>query len=407
MKKKIILARISFLSMTIAFSNLGNVNVFASEVGSALIPQSQMKITASSEHPNIGTEGLATFAIDGNERTIWHTKWSGVPDKVPQSLTLDLGGSYVINKFTYLPRQDGANNGTITKYQIQVSTDGIEFKTVKTGSLRSDAILKVINFEDVQATHVRFVVLEGVNNLGSAAEINVYKSVKQEDEEIGSLKISGKDSVKIQEDISLSLGLYEMAKEISLFGGTLKVNFDSEIFDLVKVESLKEEIMVDGISKKNGEVEILIASLDGSDLPLNEDFINIVLKSKKVSEKSDISLGFGEFGDSKGNLYNVKMQEKSIKVYDEEAGSVLNKVTNLKALEVDKESIKLSWNYENTLDNKEFIIYKDGKEISKTKDLSYKINDLKSNTIYGFKVVVVDNNGYKSKPVSINIRTAK
>ncbi|EGT3617277.1 glycosyl hydrolase family 20, partial [Clostridium perfringens] len=58
-----------------------------------VIPQEQMKATASSEQPNIESEGLANFAIDGDESTIWHTKWSPV-DKLPQHITLDLGGSY-------------------------------------------------------------------------------------------------------------------------------------------------------------------------------------------------------------------------------------------------------------------------------------------------------------------------
>ena len=73
-------------------------------VDPTVIPQEQMSATASSEHPNIGSEGIADFAIDGDESTIWHTKWSPV-EALPQHITLDLGGSYNINKFTYMPRQ--------------------------------------------------------------------------------------------------------------------------------------------------------------------------------------------------------------------------------------------------------------------------------------------------------------
>ena len=100
-----------------------------------------MSATASSEHPNIGSEGIADFAIDGDESTIWHTKWSPV-EALPQHITLDLGGSYNINKFTYMPRQD-ALNGSISKYEFQVSTDGENFTKVLEGDWTADHSTKV------------------------------------------------------------------------------------------------------------------------------------------------------------------------------------------------------------------------------------------------------------------------
>ena len=67
--------------------NLTITNV-ATIYDETLIPQSQMTITATSEHPNVGTEGLARFAIDGDEGTIWHTKYSP-KDELPQSVTIN------------------------------------------------------------------------------------------------------------------------------------------------------------------------------------------------------------------------------------------------------------------------------------------------------------------------------
>ncbi|MEG1733254.1 MAG: hypothetical protein RR252_08905, partial [Longicatena sp.] len=37
----------------------------------SLIPQSLMSVIATSEHPNVGSEGLASMAIDGNTGTWW------------------------------------------------------------------------------------------------------------------------------------------------------------------------------------------------------------------------------------------------------------------------------------------------------------------------------------------------
>ena len=48
------------------------------EQASIVLPQGNMKATATSEHPDVGNEGLAKFAIDGKENTIWHTKYSPV-----------------------------------------------------------------------------------------------------------------------------------------------------------------------------------------------------------------------------------------------------------------------------------------------------------------------------------------
>lgn len=149
-------------------------NVATNVADETLITQETMKATATSEHPNVGSEGLASFAIDGNPGTIWHTNYN-TPVQLPQSITLDLGKAYTINKFSYLPRSNGGN-GTITKYELQVSTNGTDFTTVSDGSWVKDATLKVVNFDEVpNVTHVRLVAKEGAGGFATAAELNVHK----------------------------------------------------------------------------------------------------------------------------------------------------------------------------------------------------------------------------------------
>ncbi|MGL5381004.1 endo-alpha-N-acetylgalactosaminidase family protein [Clostridium sp.] len=133
-----------------------------------LIPQSQMTATASNSQP--GEE--ASMAIDGSASTLWHTSWSGVA--LPQSITLDLGGSYTIDKVTCLPRQSG-DNGKILKYQLEVSTDGENFTKVSEGTWDRDSELKTINFAKTEATHVRLIGTEAVGAYLSMAEMNVHK----------------------------------------------------------------------------------------------------------------------------------------------------------------------------------------------------------------------------------------
>ena len=140
---------------------------------SVKIPQQNMTIEASSEHPNVGNEGLASFAIDGKADTIWHTKYGSGFTELPHDITINLGKEYTINKYSYLPRS-GSSNGNITKYEIQVSTDGQSFNTVASGNWDNNSSEKIVQFENVQATHVRLVALEGVSGFATAAELNVY-----------------------------------------------------------------------------------------------------------------------------------------------------------------------------------------------------------------------------------------
>ncbi|MGL5379267.1 beta-N-acetylglucosaminidase domain-containing protein [Clostridium sp.] len=153
----------------------------------AVIPQRQMTATATSEHLGVVNEGEARYAIDGNENSIWHTKWN--EPVLPQSITLNLGDKYVIDKYTYLPRQKD-NNGIITNYELQVSTDGVNFVKVAEGTWDSNSSLKVLNFEPVEATDVRLVAKAGVGNFASAAELNVYRHMEEVEEEVVVSKVN-------------------------------------------------------------------------------------------------------------------------------------------------------------------------------------------------------------------------
>lgn len=183
MKRNLIIASIIILGITIVGMGLQGFTALAEEnviSYSVVIPQSQMSAIGSSEDANIETEYSAIFSIDGDESTIWNSKSLGASNKLPQHITLSLGGDYIINKITYLPIQSGKANGIITKYELQVSRDGENFKTIKSGSLINHSTLKVIEFNEVEATHVRLIALEGSFGVASVAELNVYK----ENEEI-------------------------------------------------------------------------------------------------------------------------------------------------------------------------------------------------------------------------------
>lgn len=93
-----------------------------------------------------------------------------------------------------------------------------------------------------------------------------------------------------------------------------------------------------------------------------------------------------------------------------EAEILVAKPSNLKAEEVNNNNITLSWNEpEYTEGLVGYEVYKDGKIIGEVNSdtTNYKVDELKVNTIYGFKIVSKYSNGEKSKPISINTRTKK
>lgn len=113
------------------------------------------------------------LAIDGDPATFWHTEFNPAKAVPPQSITLDLGGSYDVSMLTYLPRQD-LNTGRITSYNIYASADGVTFTKVASGTWASDATQKTATFTATSAHYIRLEGVQASNNNVAAAEINIF-----------------------------------------------------------------------------------------------------------------------------------------------------------------------------------------------------------------------------------------
>ena len=61
----------------------------------------------------VGENAPATNAIDGSTSTFWHTQWYNITPNppCPHEIQLDMTASHSVSGFTYLPRQDGGQNG--------------------------------------------------------------------------------------------------------------------------------------------------------------------------------------------------------------------------------------------------------------------------------------------------------
>jgi endo-alpha-N-acetylgalactosaminidase len=151
------------------YASAAEINVNYEEP--VIIPQAQMTATATSQE-TANENSSASNVLDETSSTIWHTKWDS--NTLPQSITLNLGGSYQVSQLNYLPRQDGNVNGIITSYNIYTSTDGVNFTKAATGTWVQSSAQKSVAFKPVTATHVKLEAVQGVNNFASAAEINVF-----------------------------------------------------------------------------------------------------------------------------------------------------------------------------------------------------------------------------------------
>jgi hypothetical protein len=123
----------------------------------------------------VGENGAAVNVFDGNRNSIWHSKWYQGSAPLPHQIQIDLGGSYVINGFKYLPRQDMAN-GRIADYQFYVSADGVNWGTaVAAGRFPNTTVEQTVSFPEVPGRYVRLVALKEVNGKPwtSMAELNV------------------------------------------------------------------------------------------------------------------------------------------------------------------------------------------------------------------------------------------
>jgi len=166
------------VSLTVTDANGSNSRTFndmiSASVGQSVIDKSNWVLqSVDSEHA--GNE--AALAFDNNTTTYWHTQWSPTSPTYPHEIQIDLGESYNLEAFSYLPRQDGGHNGMIKNYEFYVSDDGSNWRTaVVTGSWNSNADLKKVFFPTKNGRYIRLVGVSEINGnaWASAAEIDVY-----------------------------------------------------------------------------------------------------------------------------------------------------------------------------------------------------------------------------------------
>ncbi len=159
----------------------------AGEVDGVKIPfENSWQIEASSET----SAEPPMNAFDGNKSTFWHTHFVYANGKVqetapyPHTLTVTFPTVKKLGGFRYVPRTD-LIAGVMTKYEIHASTDGVNFNLIHKGEASQYAkgnsasgfMPLTATWESVDVKAVRFVITEGRNGHGTAAEIEFYESI--------------------------------------------------------------------------------------------------------------------------------------------------------------------------------------------------------------------------------------
>lgn len=120
------------------------------------------------------------YALDGQSTTLWHSLWAGDKrENLHITISLKDDKPYMVDGLRYLPRSSGGNNGIITKYKIQYSTNGTDFIDVPGGIGNwSMTGWQDVQFAPVAAKAIRLHAVDSVSGVNgelfaSAAEIRL------------------------------------------------------------------------------------------------------------------------------------------------------------------------------------------------------------------------------------------
>lgn len=124
---------------------------------------------------------FAWMAFDGDTKTQWHSNWTSTNPATnhPHELQINLGKTYNLSGFYYLPRQDVSWNGTIKSYLFYISNNGTDWKEIKSGSFIKTKKEQFISFPVISAKYISLVSLSEANGgpWAVVAELNLLGSL--------------------------------------------------------------------------------------------------------------------------------------------------------------------------------------------------------------------------------------
>ena len=182
---------------------------------------------------------------------------------IGQTLTVDYGKAYEIDKIEYYPRDD-AGNGTVEEMKLETSLDGVHWSEAKTYKWAVNKDMKLMDKLDCGARYIRFTPLKALGNFFSASEIKVYKK-----ENTGAFAVGSTNKAEAVTDADYTnmknyLGVCEkdklFADQIKSRYGDINMNNIYDVYDYAFTM-----FQLDGGTKKTDSVSgeaMLLASSD-------------------------------------------------------------------------------------------------------------------------------------------------
>jgi len=139
------------------------------------VPQANWKLVFVDSQEQQCENGAAVNAFDGNPATKWHTQYCPTTSQLPHEIQIDMGTSYLVDGFNYLPRQDGGVNGRIGQFEFYATNNLSSWGVpIATGIFTNDATQKQILFPQNTYRYIRLRALTEANGgpWTSMAEIN-------------------------------------------------------------------------------------------------------------------------------------------------------------------------------------------------------------------------------------------
>ncbi len=221
--------------------------------------------TTAQNQSGFGINRLFDFAESGDG---WHTKYR--VDALPFDMIIDLRSVNQLDKFHYLPRQDGGN-GTLLKGTVCYSMDKNQWTEPVPFEWKRNGDVKVFTFDGKPtARYIKLSITNGVGNYGSGRELYVFKVPGTESYLPGDINVDG----KVDENDLTSYMNYT---------GLKKGDAD---FDYVSKGDINNNALIDAY-----DISVVATQLDGGvdSKPIDSISGSITISTlKKVYNKDEI-----------------------------------------------------------------------------------------------------------------------
>jgi len=225
---------------------------------------------------------LFDFAESGD---IWHTKYR--ENALPFDMVIDLKTVNQLDKFQYLPRNDGGN-GTMLKGTVYYSTDKMNWTEAGAFNWKQNGDVKVFDFAGhPTARYIKLAVTEGVGNYGSGRELYVFKVPGTASYLQGDInndgKIDGNDLTSYTNYTGLRIGDSDFGY---ISNGDINKNDLIDAYDIsIVATQLEDGVSNQQIEKVGGSIKISTAK----HMYNKDEIVEVLVKGENLKSVNALS----------------------------------------------------------------------------------------------------------------------